>query len=242
MASKDSNEEGTNDPVDNSSDNFGLPDLDYKPLDQPAAEASETHTQESVAAPEPTPSHSYETETRSTDMDGVDGLEETKSKSPAILIVAVILVVVAAGYLIYNFVWAPRAEAERLAKEKQAKELALQKKQKEEAEARAKQEAEERRRQQELANAKPVIGTIETLTAPTRRYYVIVTSDIDDDLLMDYAKKLSEKGVSSKIIPPFGGKNFYRLAIADHDSFASAQTNADAVKNDYGNTVWVLRY
>ena len=93
-----------------------------------------------------------------------------------------------------------------------------------------------------MANAKPVIGTIETLTAPTRRYYVIVTSDIDDDLLMDYAKKLSEKGVSTKIIPPFGGKNFYRLAIADHDSFASAQTNADAAKSDYGNTVWVLRY
>ncbi|HQQ83351.1 MAG TPA: cell envelope integrity protein TolA, partial [Cyclobacteriaceae bacterium] len=170
MASKDSNEGGTNDPVDNSSDNFGLPDLDYKPLDQPTTEAPETHTPESVAAPEPTPSHSYETESRSTDMGGMDGLEEPKSKSPAILIVAVVLVVVAAGYLIYNFVWAPRAEAQRLAKEKQAKELALQKKQKEEAEARAKQEAEERRRQQELANAKPVIGTIETLTAPTRRY------------------------------------------------------------------------
>ena len=65
---------------------------------------------------------------------------------------------------------------------------------------------------------------------------------IDDDLLMDYAKKLSAKGVSTKIIPPFGDNKFYRLAIADQDSFALAQSNADAAKADYGAGVWVIKY
>ena len=59
---------------------------------------------------------------------------------------------------------------------------------------------------------------------------------------MDYAKKLSEKGVSTKIIPPFGGKKFYRLAIADDETVALAQTKADGAKADYGAGVWVLKY
>ena len=59
---------------------------------------------------------------------------------------------------------------------------------------------------------------------------------------MDYAKKLSTTGLSTKIIPPFGGKKFYRLAIADQDTFASAQASADGSKATYGPAVWVLKY
>jgi hypothetical protein len=90
--------------------------------------------------------------------------------------------------------------------------------------------------------AKPAIGTIETLEGRTGLYYVVVASDIDDDLLMDYAKELSSKGVSSKIIPPHGRVRFYRLAIADGDSFANAQATADGLKTDYGDRVWVTKY
>jgi hypothetical protein len=91
-------------------------------------------------------------------------------------------------------------------------------------------------------NAIPTVGTIETLTDRTRRYYVVISSAVDGDLVMDYAKRLSEKGVSTKIIPPFGKYKFSRLAIGDYDTFASAQTYADAAKADYGGEVWVLRF
>jgi hypothetical protein len=168
--------------------------------------------------------------------------EEPKSKAPVVLGVVIVLVLLVAGYLIYNFVYKPRAEADRIKKEQLSREALLKKQQEEAAALAKKQEEDERRRLEALAKATPVVGTIETISAPTKRYYVVVTSDIDDDLLMDYARKLSAKGVSTKVIPPYGGKNFYRLAIADHDSFASAQTNADAVKADYGNTVWVIKY
>jgi hypothetical protein len=60
---------------------------------------------------------------------------------------------------------------------------------------------------------------------------------------MDYAKKLSSSGVTSKIIPPFGKSQFHRLAIAEGDSYANAQATADGIKGgEYGNDVWVVKY
>ncbi|MBS1542595.1 MAG: SPOR domain-containing protein [Bacteroidetes bacterium] len=228
---------------DNSEDNFGLPDLDYKPLEEkkeysePAPEQSATEPvtmQETSGVAEETKTSGYSYNPNQE--------EETKSGAPVILGLVIVLVVLLAGGLIYLYVIKPRNEAAEKAKiEQLAKDAALKKKAEEERIAKEKEEAE-RKRLEELANAKPAVGTIETLSAATRRYYVVVSSDIDDDLLMDYAKKLSEKGVSTKIIPPFGGKKFYRLSIADFDTFALAQNNADAAKADYGKSVWVVRF
>ncbi len=245
MASKDSNGDGTNDAPDNSEDNFGLPDIEYKPLDQP----SETSSPVAVGAAAPSSGYSGSSQEASSqgsssDDSSMEEYQEPKSKAPVILGVVIVLVLLVAGYLIYNFVYKPKALAEKAKKEQLAKDLVL-KKQQEAAAAAKKLEEDEKRRLEELAKATPAVGTIETLIIPTRRYYVIVSSDIDDDLLMDFAKKLSAKGISTKIIPPFGGKDgkqFYRLSIADHDSFSAAQSNADAVKGDYGSMVWVIRY
>ena len=167
--------------------------------------------------------------------------EEPKSNAPMIIGLIIGLVVVVAGFLIYFYVYKPKAEK---AKQEQLAKVAAQKKQVEEERlAKLREEEERKRREAEAAaNAKPAEGTIETLTERTKRYYVVVSSNIDDDLIMDYAKKLSAKGVSTKIISPFGKVKFYRLAIADHDTFALAQTNADAAKTDYGSTLWVIKY
>ena len=60
---------------------------------------------------------------------------------------------------------------------------------------------------------------------------------------MDYAKKLSATGVSTKIIPPFGKSSFHRLAVAEGDTYATTQETADGMKGgDYGNKVWVVKY
>ena len=93
-----------------------------------------------------------------------------------------------------------------------------------------------------LANAKPAVGTMEVLSERTRRYYVVISSAIDDDLLMDYARKLSQSGINTKLIPPFGETKFFRLAISDFDTYALAQTNADASKDKFGSEIWVVRY
>ena len=238
MARKDSDDDKMNDqPDDNSADNFGLPDIEFKPLDETAGSKPDAETDSDLSA-QTSAMEERPSESTSADSYAVD---ESKSKAPIILGVVIVLVVIIAGYLIYDFVYKPKA-AEAARKEQLAK-LEAQQKREEAAIAAKKLEEETRRRQaEELANAKPATGTIEMLSGRTKRYYAVVSSDVDDDLLMDYAKKLSDKGVSTKIIPPFGGKKFYRLAIGDDETFALAQIKADAAKAEYGPTVWVLKY
>lgn len=104
-------------------------------------------------------------------------------------------------------------------------------------------EAEKAAAATNAATAKPISGGIETLSGRSGRYYVVVASAIDGDLIMDYAKKLSAKGVSSKIIPPFGKTKFHRLAVAEGDTYEVTQTTADGMKGgDYGDKVWVVKY
>lgn len=210
-------------------DNFGLPDIEYKPLDNP--EQAATQAEEPYKQQEPVrETYSYKPE------------EETKSNAPVVIAIVIGLVLVVAAFLVYQYVYKPQAI------EKQKKELAAkaaEKQRREDAARLAKEkEAEEQRLRDEAAAvaAKPAIGTIETLSGRTGRYYVVIASAIDGDLIMDYANKLSAKGVGTKIIPPYGKWKFYRLTIGDFDSFASAQTSADAAKPEFGQGAWVKKY
>lgn len=215
-----------------SEDSFGLPDIEYKPLDKGKEEVMDT----SSSAEEPA-----QTEERYVYTPPVD----EKSKAPLIIGLVIGAVIIIAGYLIYQYVYKPgqeRAKQEQLAKQKEAEAKAERDKQ-----ARIARDQEEARQRAiadslAIANAKPAVGTIETLTERTRRYYVVISAGIDDDLQLDYAKKLSKEGIGTKIIPPFGKTKFYRLAIADFDTYAKAQTNADDLKGKYGSEVWVVRY
>jgi hypothetical protein len=232
MANKDDEDQVNEDKTNNSDENFGLPDLEFKPLEEQAPKPEEPGAPDQPVAETTTPTESFD----------AYAVDEAKSKAPLILTIVIVLVVAIAGYLIYNFVYVPRAQEKAKKEELARKQAAARKKAEEERLANERAAEEERKRQEALAKATPAVGTIEILSARTRRYYVVITSDIDDDLLMDYAKKLSAQGVNLKVIPPFGGKNFHRLAIADHDTFAQAQANADAVKATYGSGVWVLKY
>lgn len=214
-----------------SEDNFGLPEIEYKPLDRPAETSdASTSSQDSKSGGSGATEEKY-----------VYRPTQEKSSASTILWMVLALVVVVAGVLYYQFVYKPKKEKE---KQELVEKQAADKKAKEEAaeRQRAAAEAERLRLEEEARNAKPAVGTITTLTERTRRYYVIVSSNIDDDLLMDYAKRLTSKGINLQLIPPYGNVNFYRLAIGDHDTYAIAQTSADASKGEYGENVWVLRY
>lgn len=241
---KKTNEDLPEENIENTSDadSFGLPDIDYKPIDRTENVSEEAVPEPSTSEPEVQESNFQSEEQSKPESTYVYSAPvEEKSKAPIIIGVVIAAVVVIAGYLIYNFVYKPKAEKER------QEQLAKIAKEKDDAErARLAKEAEEaerlRREAEAAANVKPAEGTIEILSAPTKRYYVVVTSGIDADLTMDYAKKLSAKGVSTKVIPPFGKWKFNRLSIGDYDTFALAQTNADAVKSEYGDGVWVIKY
>lgn len=215
-----------------SDDNFGLPDINYKPIDR---------AEEAPAATEGGWEKEATETVRETPRAAYTPPEEPSSKAPLIIGLIIGLVVVAAGFLIYFYVIKPQAE-----KERKAKIEAENKRKQEQADREAKEKAEAERKQREAAevekNKVPPIGTIESLTERTKRYYVVVSSAVDGDLIMDRAKKMSASGVSSKIIPPFGKWKFYRLAIADFDTFANAQAHADSKKPEYSNDLWVIRY
>ncbi len=232
----------------NDADNFGLPDIEYKPLDAPQEEQAAS---EAPQEPEPVAQESSYQGTESTPSaqeerpaykPSYSYSEPPKSNATTIITVVIGLVVVVAGFLIYQFVYKPQKEKERQELLAKQKEEADRKKREEEARLAREEEERKRREAEAAANAAPKEGTIETLSERTNRYYVVISSAVDGDLVMDYAKKLSAQGVSTKIIPPFGKYKFHRIAIADHETFALAQANADGVKADYGNEVWVIRY
>lgn len=246
---KKTNEDLPDENLENSSDadSFGLPDIDYKPL-----ERNEGVSEEAIDAQSPQESGSQQAEPSSESNRNEELPKEEKgyvysptieekSKAPIIIGFVIAAVVVIAGFLIYNFVYKPKAEKER---QEQLAKVAAAKRAAEEARlAKEKEEAERKQREaDEAAKATPVVGTIEILNAPTKRYYVVITSAVDADLTMDYAKKLSSTGISTKIIPPFGKWKFNRLSIGDYDTFALAQASADAAKAGYGDGVWVIKY
>ena len=232
MANTDDTNKNTND-----EDNFGLPDIEYKPLDQldtpKPAEETANEEQETSKASE------FSNENTAKEAPVYEEEEEGGSGTGRIIGWIVVIVVLVGAFLAYRYVYVPKKEKEKqeqLAKEKEE----MRKKAETDSLARV-AEAERLKREAE-ANAKPTVGAIETLAQRTGHYFVIISSSVDGDLAMDQAKKLSEKGVSSKIIPPFGKWKFYRLGIGDFDSFASAQSSADASKSEYGDALWVMKY
>lgn len=242
----------------NDDDTFGLPEIEYEPINResPPAEEVNTPEPEEPQIEEPEQSEQNEAqpvtntpmerdEARQSEYDPTYYEEEENSPWPKILGIAALLLIV--GAAAWYFGWKKpqddAAAAERARQEQQARIAA-------DSAAQARN-AEEQRMAAEnqriadslaLANATPPAGTIETLNGRTGRYYVVVASAIDGDLLMDYAKELSKKGVSTKIIAPYGNVKFHRLTVAEGDSFAAAAQIAERLKGEYTDGTWVIKY
>lgn len=237
--------------VDKDDDHFGLPDPDFKPLEDletqektaPITEPEKPHwisTDEPDAIQEEIVSDRDETSSRSEQppvlFSSQDRLarEEKRTKRNVVLAILIPAILLIASFFIYQYWVGISMEKQRAAEA-------------------AKKAQEEQRLRDELARkakevpviqtpAIPVPGTIQILEGPTSRYYVIVHSSIDADLLMDQAKKFSAEGISVVVIPPFGKWKFNRLAITSEGNFTLAQQQADQLKEKYGQDLWVLRY
>lgn len=245
-------------------DTFGLPDIEYEPIDRATPQEASTSqpeeqepSRDDVAEPhaehtvDPQPEYKEEQPITQTPMERDQSEytstyydeDEGNSPWPKILGIAAILIILAgAGW--YFWVKVPKDEAAARQKAQQEEQARLEASRlEEERQAEQNRIAEENRRLADsVANAAPPVGTIETLNERTGRYYVVVASAIDGDLLMDYAKKLTDKGVNAKIIPPYGNVKFHRLTVAEGESFAAAQQTAEQLKSEYTEAIWVIRY
>ncbi|RAV97997.1 DUF4366 domain-containing protein [Pseudochryseolinea flava] len=251
-------ESQANNNINNESDDtFGLPEIEYEPINREekiVVEETTTTTHEYTDANtsnEPETPVEQETVQETTFDDNaytpsfkeIDQEEERSSALPIILVIVGILALAGAGYWYFG-IYKPEQKRLELARQAEEDKIAAEAKRRKDAE-----EAERLRLEREkfvadsIANAKPSVGEIESLTERTGKYYVVVSSAIDDDLIMDYAKELSKKGVSTKIIPPFRKTKFSRLAVDVKDSYDEAQATADGLKGgDYGDKVWVVKY
>lgn len=241
-----------------SDDTFGLPEIEYEPIDRDKSESTEA-AQESTQEESSTYENqsSYQEETQEPSPMEEDNYskqsysyssyqEESSPVWPKALLIVILIVVVLGGGLWYFLYYKPQKdEEERLAAIQAQKEEMARRREKAVADSLALIESARQQRIADslaLVNSKPAEGTIEQLGGRTGLYYVIISSNVDDDLLMDHAKKLSAQGVSSKIIPPFGKVTFYRLAIAEGNTYREAQAKADQMKGDHGDGLWVLKY
>lgn len=244
---EDQPQENSDNINDSSDDTFGLPEIEYEPLkreeERPSAEADpvsseatseQTYSGQEDPQPEPeqTEHHAEHYPEEERYVPDYSEPEESSSVWPKILGIAALLLIVGAGAWYFGFYKPEQDEKLRIERERVEREEADRKKHEQEL-AEQRRLEDEKRRADSLANVKPAIGTIETLNEPSGRYYVIVASGVDGDLIMDYAKRLSPKGVSSKVIPPHGKVKFYRLAVAEGDTYVSTQSTADAMKGEY---------
>lgn len=247
-------------------DTFGLPEVDYQPLNrnEPKADPEPAVEQEAEIEPEPVneiyevreeqvesyheeePVHHDELvdEDHSEYKSAYAYMEEDRSPLwPKVVGIIVVLLLLAGGAYYYFGVHQPqqelRAEEARLEEANRAAEAKRLNDERIAAELRAQAD---QRMQDSLANLQKT-GSLERLSGRTGRYYVVVASAIDDDLLEDYANKLVKQGSSVRIIPPFGKTKFHRLAIDDKETYEEAQASADGMKGgDFGNELWVVRY
>lgn len=239
-----------NDQQSGSDDTFGLPEIEYEPIDRetttPAEELREETYQSQYTEEQPiTNSHMERDDVRHDEYTTSYYEEEGGSPWPKILLALLILGVIGAGAWWYFGVKRPQDAQARLERERieQAQLDSARHAQRARDAEQARIAAENQRLADSLAAAAtPVAGAIETLSGRTGRYYVVVASAIDGDLIMDYAKKLSERGINPKIIPPYGNVKFHRLTVAEGETFASTQQTADQLKGEYSEALWVLKY
>lgn len=235
-------------------DTFGLPEIEYEPInrEQPISAQDEHRSEPQPEINEPENIEEKPITHSTMERDEVQQNEYTSSDYnyddepnspwPKILGIAAILVIIGGAVWFFGFY---KPAQDKLAKEKQEykarEEAARIENERVEAEQRLIAENEQRRADS-LANATPTAGAIETLNGRTGRYYVVIASAIDGDLIMDYAKKLSKGGVNAKIIPPYNGVKFHRLTVAEGETFAATAQTAEGLKREYSDGVWVIKY
>lgn len=244
---KKQDENSSSDNTNQNDDTFGLPEIEYQPLNREETPSSTTTTEtyyQSTSNTTETPKEMEKEEVRQEQYSSNEYYDnDDDGGSPWPKILGIGLIVILAGAAIWYFaMYRPKQVA--AAEEKARQEQEAKDKQRELELAESRRLEEERRKADSLAaaSATPPLGTIDTLTERTGRYYVIIASGIDGDLILDYAKKLAPKGVSPKIIPPNGKVKFYRLAIADGDTYAATQATADQLKSEYTDGAWVVKY
>jgi hypothetical protein len=262
MKDKDPNDDELNkdqeDNINEADDSFGLPDLEFNELDEESTEEEPVHS-DSEDADETAESNDEEeatepyVEEESEAYDAIAEEEETpkpayvppKPESNAPKIIAFIVIVVVATVAIWYFgfyrpqVAAEKARIEAADQKAKAAALAAENKRAEEQRLAAEQAVNEAADVDEQASQESAFTTI---SESTGRYYIVIESFVDSDMAADYGKELATKGFSTALLSPQGKRKFHRLTAGDYGTFVAAQEEANRLKAEFGEDLWVLKY
>lgn len=207
-------------------------------------ESSEDEDQE-IAAAETEEDDSENEDSPAEETASSTGYVPPKPESNAPRIIAALLItVIVSGAIWYFAFYRPQKLAEEKAVQeeldkKEAARLAAEKKKQEEARLAAEKAANEAADADEASANQPVFSII---SEPTGRYYIVIASFIDEDMAKDMGEKLKAGGTSSALLAPKGNKKFNRLTLGDFGSFNEAQEEANKLKGEHGDGLWVLKY
>ena len=251
---KDNLNEDNLDDINEADDSFGLPDVEYQPLESDESQGSTSE----AGSVDDTYEYSSDSSDSFNEGPGVETQEagyipgsysppkDDSNKTGIVVGIIIVLLMAAAAIWFFGFHRpAQLAEQARIEKQRQAaaekrkREAELQAERERIAREQAELEVAEREAEEAIESE---TGTIEAISARTGRYYVVIASAIDGDLAMDYAKELSTSGQSVKIIEPYGNVKFYRVTVQDLDTWNDAQNRANEFKAQYGDGVWVIKY
>jgi predicted nucleic acid-binding Zn-ribbon protein len=262
MKDKDPNDDELNkdqeDNINEADDSFGLPDLEFNELDEESAEEEPTHsdsedadeTAESSDEVEATESYAEE------ESEAYNAVEEEaeppkpsyvppepESNAPKIIAFVVIVVIATVAIWYFGFyrpqVAAEKARIEAADNKAKADALAAEKKRAAEQRLAAEEAVNEAADVDEQASQESIFSTI---SESTGRYYIVIESFVDSDMAADYGKELATKGFSTALLSPQGKRKFHRLTVGDYETFVAAQEEANRLKAEFGEDLWVLKY
>ncbi len=264
MDEKDPKDEELNpqgqDDANEADDSFGLPDLDYKPLDEESNDSEEeltteenTYTEEEeVEEEEPQDSYGatsdYDDSTKSEEDTEKPALryqmEEESSNAPKIIggIIGVLALAAIVWYFGFYRPKQQKIEDEAKAKQeeldyKKAQEAEAARKKKAAADAAAAEQAREEAQVEETSNAE-----VQILTERSGRYYIVLESFIDEDFAKDFGNKIAQEGTPSFLIPPYSKKKMQRVGIGGYESLNEAQSALNDLPEEFGTGKWILKY
>lgn len=291
-SNEDQNKENDNNWEDD--DNFGLPDVEFTPIDRSKEVEEDSGTEEEFTFAQPDSNYeSDESDPEDFELEYPGDQEnfedhhritevKEKKSSGGIIITIIVLIVLIGGVLGYIYYLKPMMDDEKyqelitdgdskmssslwdeaivvyqqaldlkpsetypeeqIDKANAAKEAAAKKKAEDEAAAKKAAEEARLKAEAEAAAKNPEPGTVQTLSERTGRFYVVVASNIDGDLAMDFAKRLSMSGNSPIVIPSNKKGGYTRVCLGgDFDSASSAQAHADEIKGQYNNA-WIVKF
>ena len=85
-------------------------------------------------------------------------------------------------------------------------------------------------------------GAISLVNQPQIKYFLVVASFLDKDLANDYGEQLIQSESNVFIIPPTSNSKFTRVALGKYETLGEVIDGINAYNDEFGEQIWALKY